>query len=87
MEYVQSVIRVACIVVAAVGAFWSGLFWHLSAVMQLKALSMPATSTPDMVQKVLTASAYDNLWAAWGAMAAGVAVFLLLLFKDSDTAG
>lgn len=71
-----------CILAAGIGAFWSGLFWHLSALAQLKALSVQATSGAAAVQRMLAASAHNNLWAAWGAMVTGVALFLLLFFKD-----
>ena len=83
----KSVPQAICVLVAAVGTFWSGFMWHASATAQIQALSLPAENSAAAVQNLLVASAHNNLWAAWGAMVAGVAVFLLLFFRDTRTPG
>jgi len=66
------------VAVAALASLWSGLMWHLAARSQLEAIAIPAPDTAHAMQRLLDASAHFNLWAAWGAVAAGVALFAIL---------
>jgi len=71
----QKVIKNILAVLAAFGSLFSGLFWHLSAVMQLKAIAFAAATPPatsEAINTLTVVAAQQNLWAASAAAISGV---------------
>lgn len=71
----RKVIQNTLAVLAAFGSLCSGLFWHLSAVAQLKAIEFAAATPPatsEAINALTALSAQQNLWAASAAAISGV---------------
>jgi len=64
-------------VIAAISSLASGLFWQLSADAQIKS----AAATAEAAKQLATLSVHQNLWAAYGAAIAGLALAIALIFE------
>lgn len=57
---------------------FSGLFWYLSATSQLAA-TPNATFSSSQIEKLIYLASYQNFWAAFSAMIAGIVLGLAIL--------
>ncbi|MCV2355409.1 hypothetical protein LNV09_14740 [Paucibacter sp. B2R-40] len=64
-------------VVAAISSLASGLLWHLSADAQIKSTS----AALDVAANLATLAAQQNLWAAYAAAVAGLALSIALIVE------
>ena len=69
--------------VAAFASLFSGLFWHLSAKAALDASTATGTAPEalEAVRDLTTLSIHNNLWAAYGAAVAGIALAIALALE------
>jgi hypothetical protein len=71
--------------IAAFASLFSGLFWHLSAKAALDVSTATATGTAsealNAVRDLTTLSIHYNLWAAYGAAVAGIALAIALALE------
>jgi len=70
---------------AGFGSLFSGLFWHVAAKAQLEAIQMmgdPAATAARGAADLEKLSAHANLWAAYGAGGAGIALALALFLDE-----
>lgn len=78
------VARKSLAIIAGISALFSGVFWHVSAKSALAAFSITATTpaAQKAVRDLQYLSMQENLWAAYAAAIAGVALALALIFDD-----
>lgn len=73
----KTIFRKGLGVVAAISSLASGVLWHLSADAQLKSTS----AALDVAKNLATISAQENLWAAYAAAVAGLALAIALILE------
>ncbi|HDR9759237.1 TPA: hypothetical protein ACK3SM_001789 [Burkholderia cepacia] len=78
--YKKSMRRVAAILGATATAF-SATMWHVSAKAGIAASALPSTADK-AIKSLQTLSLQENLWAAQGAVVAGILFAIAILLED-----
>ncbi|WP_157130434.1 hypothetical protein [Burkholderia pseudomallei] len=68
--------------IGAVATAFSATMWHVSAKASIAASTLPATADK-AIRSLQTLSLQENLWAAQGAVVAGI-LFAVAIFLEDD---